>query len=575
MRSIASGAFRATLTIVPLVASITMAFAQGKPAPIVPVPPAVITSQPPLSDVGRIGCAQQFTGKTLTLGQNVINSNNAGLAANSIGAAAMVTSLLADSASATANAGFFGLLGTSLAGAGVATGSMAVVVDIPVVAPIAGAALGGAAAAAFSLAGSSTVDSFSKVTAWVGALSTVAGLGSQITAQVYSQQGQDLLSYVSTLPNCDSEFTGTVKVSGGGVNVTGASIFQGGDLGVTTNVIVGGTVTANSLSAANSITTDTLTATGLATTNGIANTGNIATTTLGTTAGAAIGTTLDVGADARIGGALTVQGPTTFNGATQLNNALSVAGLTSTNGIVNAGNITTTTLSTAGDAKIGTSLDVGANAAIAGTLTVGGSIAGGGASIHSTTGGSSLMVDANGARMSQGANTVAVNAGGVGLAGNGARLTLNGTTASLVNDTSHGLTVSSSQTLLTGGLSSTSLQLDDSGATFANAETGAPARVTGVANGTFGYDAVNYGQLRARDGQVSRGIAAATAMANIPPIDQGKTFAVGVGVGHFNGNTVLAVSGNYRASSNATFRASAALRGGRERTLGAGAAFSW
>lgn len=575
MKSKIGGVFRAILAVVPLVASITMAFAQGKPAPIVPVPPSLITSQPQKVVAGTAGCAQQYTNEINRLNRDAITKNGNGLDANKVGAAAALVMNGINYTEAAADAAFHALVAGIWGAGALGMATAATVVATPAAVLAGGAAMAGVSVQEAALAVVSGAKVAGLVAESVGVASTIAGIGLQMAAQTSTQSAQHLVEKSAEIPNCDSEFTGTVKVRGGGVNVTGASIFQGGDLGVTANVIVGGTVTANNLAAANSITTDTLTATGLATTNGIANTGNIATTTLGTTAGAAIGTTLDVGADARIGGALTVQGPTTFNGATQLNNALSVAGLTSTNGIVNAGNITTTTLSTAGDAKIGTSLDVGANAAIAGTLTVGGSIAGGGASIHSTTGGSSLMVDANGARMSQGANTVAVNAGGVGLTGNGARLTLNGTTASLVNDTNHGLTVSSSQTLLTGGMSSTSLQLDDSGASFANAETGAPARVTGVANGTSSYDAVNYGQLRALDGQVSRGIAAATAMANTPPIDQGKTFAVGVGVGYFNSNTVLAVSGNYRASSNATFRASAALRGGRDRTLGAGAGFSW
>jgi len=46
------------------------------------------------------------------------------------------------------------------------------------------------------------------------------------------------------LPQCDETFTGTVKVTGGGINVTGASIFNN-TVGVVGNVNVSGNVTAN------------------------------------------------------------------------------------------------------------------------------------------------------------------------------------------------------------------------------------------------------------------------------------------------------------------------------------------
>ena len=169
----------------------------------------------------------------------------------------------------------------------------------------------------------------------------------------------------------------------------------------------------------------------------------------------------------------------------------------------------------------------------------------------------------------------AVNADGVEMAGNGAQVTLNGANASMVNATNHGVVVSASQTVITGGTSSTSLQLDDAGATFSNTLTGGPAKVTGVADGTSNFDAVNYRQLHALDRQMSNGIASTTAMANMPALEQGKRFAVGVGVGHFNGASALAVGGNYRMSSNAVVRASVGLNGRRNNAFGAGASFSW
>lgn len=53
---------------------------------------------------------------------------------------------------------------------------------------------------------------------------------------------------VNGLPNCDSEFAGTVKVTAGGTDVTGDSIFKN-NLGVVGDVNVGGQVTATNLAA--------------------------------------------------------------------------------------------------------------------------------------------------------------------------------------------------------------------------------------------------------------------------------------------------------------------------------------
>lgn len=59
----------------------------------------------------------------------------------------------------------------------------------------------------------------------------------------------------SGLPNCDQEFTGTVKVDAGGVNVTGNSLFTG-NVGVNGNVNVSGNVTASQVKASQGISAD-------------------------------------------------------------------------------------------------------------------------------------------------------------------------------------------------------------------------------------------------------------------------------------------------------------------------------
>ena len=244
--------------------------------------------------------------------------------------------------------------------------------------------------------------------------------------------------------------------------------------------------------------------------------------------------------------------------------------MTNTNGIVNNGNIATTTLSTTAGATVGSNLNVG------GTLTVGSGFSVGGATNTISNGSRSLVVDGESVRLVNGANKVVVGASGIDLAGNGAQIILSGANASLVNNTNHGVVVTSNQTVITGGTTSTRLVLDDAGATFSNTLTGGAAKVTGIADGTTNSDAVNFNQLQTLDKRMSAGIAATTAIANMPALESDKTFAVGVGIGHFNGASAMAIGGNYRMSPNAVFKASVGSNGRRNNTTyGAGASFSW
>jgi hypothetical protein len=133
----------------------------------------------------------------------------------------------------------------------------------------------------------------------------------------------------------------------------------------------------------------------------------------------------------------------------------------------------------------------------------------------------------------------------------------------------HGLVVNQSQTVLSGGTNSTSLTLDDNGATFANTTTGA-ARVTGVANGTSQFDAVNYGQLT----ETNAGVATIAAMANIPGPGDGKTFSLGVGYGNFAGENAFAVGGMARLDDYVSLQASFG-HSEESSSVGAGIGFSW
>lgn len=135
----------------------------------------------------------------------------------------------------------------------------------------------------------------------------------------------------------------------------------------------------------------------------------------------------------------------------------------------------------------------------------------------------------------------------------------------------HGILVDTTHTVISGGTTSTSLTLDDSGATLATVATGGPAQLHGVAPGTSGTDAVNLNQLNSAitsfggggnpadikrlDGRIDNlsaelkkvakraygGAALAMATAAATPVQAGET-QVSFGIGNFNGESALAVS---------------------------------
>lgn len=137
----------------------------------------------------------------------------------------------------------------------------------------------------------------------------------------------------------------------------------------------------------------------------------------------------------------------------------------------------------------------------------------------------------------------------------------------------HGFVVNETQATMSGGVNSSSMTLDDNGATFSNARDGSPVQVHGVADGTADFDAVNLRQLK----RVAAGVAGVVAMSNIPQVEPGKTVAVGMGLGNFWGETALAVGMSYRRQ-NSVWRASVSTNSSSYRsstTVGVGAGLSW
>lgn len=71
------------------------------------------------------------------------------------------------------------------------------------------------------------------------------------------------------------------------------------------------------------------------------------------------------------------------------------------------------------------------------------------------------------------------------------------------------------------------------------------------------------------------GIAGVAAMANIPQVTQGQTFAVGAGVGGFGGESALAVGGSYRVNEHVVTKFSVSDNSQNDVGVGAGFAVGW
>jgi hypothetical protein len=142
----------------------------------------------------------------------------------------------------------------------------------------------------------------------------------------------------------------------------------------------------------------------------------------------------------------------------------------------------------------------------------------------------------------------------------------------------HGVQVGTSRTSISGGVNSTNMILDDAGARFENAATGAPTRVTGIADGVSDYDAVNMKQYRKLDNKIEdtqQGVAAIAAMTNIPALEPDRRFGLGVGVGYFEGNNALAGSASLRATERVSVKASLSAGSRGTAAMGGGVTFSW
>jgi hypothetical protein len=162
-------------------------------------------------------------------------------------------------------------------------------------------------------------------------------------------------------------------------------------------------------------------------------------------------------------------------------------------------------------------------------------INGGNANLHLSNNDASMYVTGGSSVTATNNQLTAQTADGSGLTVYNGVSAPGATQVTLLNSSGHGLTINTDSTVLSGGTHSTSLTLNDYGATFSN--NGSPARVTGVADGVNQYDAVNFGQLQ----KSYIGIASVSALAAIPNTMPGKRFAIGAGYGYFENESALAL----------------------------------
>jgi hypothetical protein len=226
------------------------------------------------------------------------------------------------------------------------------------------------------------------------------------------------------------------------------------------------------------------------------------------------------------------------------NNSITVSGDTSSNALA------------VGDTQTGT---VGLNTFDYGTEVTGGMLVNGDLGVNGSiyslnpTASATVNVANNGMTVTGAENTVVLQADDDALDSNArAKLLMDPTSASLLVNTddgqSHGVTVTQTSTIVTGGTTSTTLTLDDNGATFADEDTGNPVKVTGIADATGAYDAVNFRQfnseitrLDSRIDDAYSGIASVAALSAIPNPVPGKNISVGMGFGNFESESAFAL----------------------------------
>jgi hypothetical protein len=333
--------------------------------------------------------------------------------------------------------------------------------------------------------------------------------------------------------------------------------------------------------------------------------GGVATTTL-STSGAATLNSAAITNNATVGGTLAVTGATTLSsrldvagnvtvGTTDAPSDLTVTGATTLNGLTVTGVTTLTGALTVSGGLSATSVD-SVNSTLGFVQNADGGVnLATGATLGGTVN-SAIVMSSTGAAQLAGDFVIRSNIvefdpdTGISTFRNGGSLTVTGTTTLSGLLTSNGITNSgniSTTTLSTSGVATlNSAVITNNASVGGNLSVAGDASVGGtldmtngqiknVANGTASGDAVNFGQLQDTRKKLEAGIASTAAMANIPLVDPGKTFALGVGMGSHGGQGAFAVGGSYRFNATTVIRGSIAGGSTGKATAGVGVGISW
>ena len=216
-----------------------------------------------------------------------------------------------------------------------------------------------------------------------------------------------------------------------------------------------------------------------------------------------------------------------------------------------------------GNTVVGGSLSVAGPTTLSGTLAVTGATTVGGT--LAVTGATTTAGLTNNGTLTNNGNIV-----------NSGSLTTNALTATNLTTTNLTTTNLTTTTLTTTGDGTIGGNLSVNGSSTFRGISNSGFRISGVGNGVASTDAANYGQLLESEKLLSRGIASATALANIPMLTDNKSVSVGVGLGNYNGQSAVALGANFRVSAAAQIRASLATgSSGGKTAVGLGASASW
>ena len=197
-------------------------------------------------------------------------------------------------------------------------------------------------------------------------------------------------------------------------------------------------------------------------------------------------------------------------------------------------------------------------------------------------GSSSTATAANSTAVGQAAQAVGVNSTAIGTntsaTGTNTLANGNGAVASGDNSTALGANAhaSAANSVALGAGS-----VADQANTVSVGSPGNERRVTNVAAGINPTDAVNMSQLQGVQASVNSvarraysGVAGAVALSMIPDVDAGKTIAVGVGTGGFQGYGAVALGFTARINGNIKIRAGASTSSAGS-TYGGGVSYQW